>query len=302
MAFKLILLFGISLFLTFLDNGQSQLQRIIAQHFPLSAAVSTVHKSLIENDFKNSSAFPKSCPNVRHNEHNTLFIWKNRLHQLFDLKEPSWYEIIELNKGKVSNAGGKGVGSAHWKEEKPFVFQMRKDIIESGIALDWVFFTKKDMYDSGRFAALKANNIFERSSIGSIGSSSISGSSKSQVFFDEFFDMEVERNNSRKLAVFRHVVTNKFGLIVNLMDGCSSAVRNGGCFHMHHSKIYQYGAGGGSYQVFDSVISLTAGASGTWHFPMVKEFPWTRCCRSAVTFIHLPYPPLRRSYWLPWPI
>ena len=213
------------------------------------------------NNLKNSSTIPKSCPNVRHNEHNTLFIWKNRLHQVFEQRD-SWYEIQELNKGRGV------IGAEQWKDDRQFVFKMRKDIIEAGIALDWVFFTKKDMYESGRFAALQVNTVFDRNA--NINTSSTSSSmSLPRVFFDEFFDMEVERNDSRKLAVFRHAVTNKFGLIVNLMDGCSSAVRNGGCYHMHHSKIYQYGAGAGSYQVYDSVISLTAGASGTWHFPMV---------------------------------
>ena len=220
------------------------------------------------------SNLPKSCPSINHNEHNTQFIWKNRLHQLTncsekDQKPPTWYEIVELNRNfRHCNHSTHHV---FYPEGKPFLFRMRKDITESGIASDWVYFTKKEMYESDKYDTLKQNAYFDLNN----------KANRSETFFDEFFDMNLERNGSQKLAIFRNAVTNKYGLIVNLMDGCRSAVRNGGCYHMHHSKIYKYNAGGGDNPVYDSVISLTAGASGTWHFHMVKN----ECCNTLLQVV-----------------
>lgn len=72
-----------------------------------------------------------------------------------------------------------------------------------------------------------------------------------------------DTNKPRSMAIFHNVITNSFGLITN--PTTCEFVRNGGCVFMKHTKIYGFT---GNKQTYSKVVSLTGGASGTWHFPM----------------------------------
>jgi hypothetical protein len=81
-------------------------------------------------------------------------------------------------------------------------------------------------------------------------------------FYDDLMNI-AETNRPRRMAIFHNVVTNNYGLIADPKD--CRFVRNAGCWYMKHTRIYAMAGDGVSHDV---VISLTAGASGTWHFPM----------------------------------
>jgi len=125
---------------------------------------------------------------------------------------------------------------------------MREDILNSAVNSDFIYFDKKVLYQA------------------SINTTKFSLSRSK--FLDNFFDMELENQHEPKVARFENVLTNKFGLIVNPKN--QKAVRNGGCFHMGAPKYFFMDDRNPNKQ-YDIVISLTSGASGTWHFPMVKH-------------------------------
>jgi capsular polysaccharide biosynthesis protein len=81
-------------------------------------------------------------------------------------------------------------------------------------------------------------------------------------FYDDLMNIN-ETLKPRRMAIFKDVFVNNYGLIVN-RDDCRY-LRNAGCWFMKHPRIYNLN---GSPHVHDHVISLGAGASGTWHFPM----------------------------------
>ncbi len=81
-------------------------------------------------------------------------------------------------------------------------------------------------------------------------------------FYDDLMNIN-ETAKPRRMAIFKEVAVNNYGLIVH-RDDCRY-VRNAGCWFMKHSRIYTLN---GQLHSHDHVISLGAGASGTWHFPM----------------------------------
>lgn len=81
-------------------------------------------------------------------------------------------------------------------------------------------------------------------------------------FLHELLNISITRQ-PRRMAVFNDVITNNYGLIVR--PSTCEYLRNGGCTYMKHNRIYSINAGG---PVKEVVVSLTAGAFGTWHFPM----------------------------------
>lgn len=82
------------------------------------------------------------------------------------------------------------------------------------------------------------------------------------AFLDELLNISITRQ-PRKIAIFSNVWTNNYGLIVE--PSTCAYLRNGGCTYMKHNRIY---ALNGQPSENDVVVSLTAGAFGTWHFPM----------------------------------
>lgn len=85
---------------------------------------------------------------------------------------------------------------------------------------------------------------------------------KRYAFLDDLFNISMTRI-PRRMAVLHNVYTNNYGLIVR--PHTCEYMRNGGCTYMRHGRIYQM-IGMGHPR--DLVVSLTAGAFGTWHFPM----------------------------------
>lgn len=106
----------------------------------------------------------------------------------------------------------------------------------------------------------------------------------STLLYDTFFGINLAYSR-RRLAKFTNVVTNKFGLILN-PSNCLF-VRNGGCSFMTHGKIYEIAQ---DFPWYDVVISLGAGATGTYHFP-IECFTALAGLDSAVlnsSVIHIP--------------
>lgn len=82
------------------------------------------------------------------------------------------------------------------------------------------------------------------------------------AFLNDLLNISMTRI-PRRMVVFHDVLTNNYGLIVR--PSSCEYLRNGGCTYMRHNRIYNMN---GQARVHDLVISLTAGAFGTWHFPM----------------------------------
>ena len=83
-----------------------------------------------------------------------------------------------------------------------------------------------------------------------------------KYYYDRFFDINSSLNQ-RRLAILHGVFTNIYGTIIDPRT-CSIA-RNGGCYSGNFKSFYDVTDRAQSY---DIVISLTAPASGNWHFPI----------------------------------
>lgn len=108
-------------------------------------------------------------------------------------------------------------------------------------------------------------------------------STRRYAYLDCMFN--IHDDHPLRISIMRNIVTNNFGAIVNPTD--CTLLRNGGCYFMHHGKIYQFHEHG-SPHVHDLVISLGSGASGTWHFPM----------ESVVSLAYLDMSLLKQAYFL----
>lgn len=82
------------------------------------------------------------------------------------------------------------------------------------------------------------------------------------AFLNDLLNISMTRI-PRRMAVFHDILTNNYGLIVRPQN--CEYLRNGGCTYMRHNRIYNMN---GRAKQHELVISLTAGAFGTWHFPM----------------------------------
>lgn len=118
----------------------------------------------------------------------------------------------------------------------------------AAIETDFVYFDKKRLWESEKALHGMPSSVYVNRS----------------QFLDRFFDMPLEVAYKPRLAIFQNVQTNNYGLIAALSK--SIAVRNGGCTHMGSPKYFSMGDPSRPLQ---KVISLSSGASGTWHFPMV---------------------------------
>mmetsp|Transcript_13732 Transcript_13732/g.18786 ORF Transcript_13732/g.18786 Transcript_13732/m.18786 type:complete len:295 (-) Transcript_13732:40-924(-) len=107
--------------------------------------------------------------------------------------------------------------------------------------------------------------------------------------------MELEYQHIPKVATFENVFSNRYGLIVNQKN--QKAVRNGGCFHMGAPKYFVMDDR--SLKQYDTVISLTSGASGTWHFPMESLVALAYVSNETLSssYIHVPS---KGSFILQW--
>ena len=82
-------------------------------------------------------------------------------------------------------------------------------------------------------------------------------------FLDNLYNIPITRTR-RWMAIFKNVYTTDRGLIVN-RDTCEW-VRNGGCVYMFQQTDFTPPTH--KVEHFKEAVSLTTGASGTWHFPM----------------------------------
>lgn len=109
--------------------------------------------------------------------------------------------------------------------------------------------------------------------------------STNTTLLTQYYDCMFDRYDTHplRMAVLHNAVTNNYGAILNPSD--CKLFRNGGCYFMHHGKIYKFI---GKVHEHELVISLGSGASGTWHFPM----------ESVVALAYLPADLLRHAYFL----
>ena len=110
-------------------------------------------------------------------------------------------------------------------------------------------------------------------------------SSSNTTRLTQYYDCMFDRYDTHplRMAVLHNALTNNYGAILNPSD--CKLFRNGGCYFMHHGKIYKFL---GKVHEHELVISLGSGASGTWHFPM----------ESVVALAYLPDDLLRQAYFL----
>eukprot|EP01040_Poterioochromonas_malhamensis_P012163 gene12163-13301_t len=96
-------------------------------------------------------------------------------------------------------------------------------------------------------------------------------------------------DHHRQLAIFEDVITTNRGLIIH--PKTCEFVYTGGCVYMISETSFRMPFDS-SVKVFDRVITLTAPASGTWHFPMELFVSLTGVSPDLITddtvFFHLP--------------
>ncbi len=114
-------------------------------------------------------------------------------------------------------------------------------------------------------------------------------------FYDSFFDIQQYEYRHMRVAIQYDSFINNYGLILN--PTTCSFLRNGGCTYMHHGKIYRYDFAITKY--YDKVISITSGASATWHFPGEALVALANIDKNLLheSFIHIPE---MKSYSIEW--
>jgi Glycosyltransferase 61 len=148
---------------------------------------------------------------------------------------------------------------------------------------------------------LTAYTLYDR--INSTADNLILGKIYRELYDRDAYDIDASSSHPlprRRLATFQNVHVNQYGTIVQMNGSTVNIVRNGGCTYMPHGKLYEFK---GEAMNFTSpsapVISLGAGASGTYHYPMELLVALAGIDEEVVNRSHILIPE-RSRYTLGW--